>query len=517
MPTPPKQATLDNAPDALVEGLRAVLQASTGRAVRRVETHISWVLLDGEYAWKIKKPIRLGFLDFSSLQLRHQACEDELQLSQRLAPTIYLDVTPVFGNAEAPRLEGPGTPIEYVLRMRQFASDALLSARLAAGTLDAPTLDRLADTLATFHLHAPVAHSTVPYGNAELILGQTAQVLRGLEASADAPRLHQLRAWCETEGRCLVPAFEARKRQGWVREGHGDLHLANVVDLGEQVTAFDCIEFDPALRWIDVQSDIAFLTMDLTAHGRRDLALRFLDRWLQSTGDYGGIAVLRYFEVYRALVRALVTSIRKAQGSQATGPDYVATARDLACARDARLLITHGLSGSGKSYISERLLEVAGAIRLRSDVERKRLFGLRALDTTPPAVAHEVYAPGATQRTYVRLREWAATALDAGFPVIVDAAFLREHERGAFRELARDKNAPFAILDCRAEPDVLRARVLARSTHGGDASEADLAVLKRQLADSDALRPDERDACIAVDTARPLNVDAIATQWIGMR
>ncbi|MHB9050684.1 MAG: AAA family ATPase, partial [Thiomonas delicata] len=259
---PPPPTARNSAPDALVEGLRRLLQASTGRAVQRLETHISWVLLDGEHAWKIKKPVRLGFLDFTSLQTRHQACDDELRLNRRLAAGIYLDVLPIRGSAAMPVLDGAGEPIEYVLRMKQFAPGALLSEKLAAGILVPTAIDRLAARLAAFHRDAPAAGNAAPYGNAPQVLAQTAQVLDGLESSPGAGRLPDLRAWCEAEGRRLAPCFAARRRQGWVREGHGDLHLANVVALGEDVTAFDCIEFDPGLRWIDVQSDIAFLTMD---------------------------------------------------------------------------------------------------------------------------------------------------------------------------------------------------------------------------------------------------------------
>lgn len=511
MPLPSSQAA-----DALVDGLQQVLQATTGRPVRRIETHISWVLLDGEVAWKVKKPVRLGFLDFSELEARRHDCEEELRLNRRLAPAIYLDVVPIHGSATTPRLGGEGKPIEYALRMKQFAAGALFSERLAAGTLDALSIDRLAARLAAFHAAAPAAGDDTPYGDPAVILATTAQVLAGLEAQAGVRAVADLRDWCEAQGRRLRARFAARKRQGWVREGHGDLHLDNLVTLGEEVTAFDCIEFDPGLRWVDVQSDIAFLTMDLAAHGRSDLAFRFLDRWLEATGDYAGVTVLRYYAVYRALVRTLVSGLRRAEGLATAGPDYVAAARRLAAAGDARLLITHGMSGSGKSHVAQRLLEIAGAIRLRSDVERKRLFGLHPLDASAP-MAHGIYAPAATRRTYARLRESAAAVLDAGYPVIVDAAFLRARERDAFRRLADSKGVPFTILHCHAEPAVLRQRVRARSTRRDDASEADLAVLERQLLDHDALSPDEGLVCIAVDTTAPLDVDAIARRWQAAR
>lgn len=510
MPVPPSPAA------ALIDGLQQMLQTATGRPVRRVETHISWVLLDGEFAWKVKKPVRLGFLDFSALEARRHGCEEELRLNRRLAPAIYLDVVPIYGSATAPRLGGDGKPIEYALRMKQFAAGALLSERLAAGSLATTAIDRLAARLAAFHAAAPAATGETPYGAPAAILAATSKVLAGLQAQVGARTVADLHDWCAAQGRRLRARFVARKRRGWVREGHGDLHLDNLVTLGEEVTAFDCVEFDPGLRWIDVQSDIAFLTMDLTAHGRSDLAWRFLDRWLEATGDHAGVAVLRYYAVYRALVRALVTGLRRAEGLASAGPDYVGTARRLAAAGDARLLITHGLSGSGKSHVAQRLLEIAGAIRLRSDVERKRLFGLHPLDASAP-VAHDIYAPAATRRTYARLRESAAAVLDAGYPVIVDAAFLRARERDAFCRLADRKGVPFTILHCHADPAVLRQRVQARSTRRDDASEADLAVLERQLRDHDALSPDEDLVCITVDTNAPLDVDAIARRWKAAR
>ncbi|OIQ74031.1 hypothetical protein GALL_443280 [mine drainage metagenome] len=302
-----------------------------------------------------------------------------------------------------------------------------------------------------------------------------------------------------------------------MREGHGDLHLDNLVVLGELVTAFDGVEFAPALRWIDVQADLAFATMDLHAHGRGDLAARLLDRWLEATGDYAGLAVHRYYAVYRAVVRALVAAIGAGEGLIAAGPDYLATACALSASRGARLLITHGVSGSGKSHVSASLLEAAGAVRLRSDVVRKRLFGLDALASSTALGRDVVYSADATRRTYARLAEDAAAALAAGWPVIVDAAFLRRAERDAFHQLARRVGVPFTILDCRADDAALRARVAARNRRGDDASEADVAVLERQLGWREPLGADERAASLAVDTAQPLDVAVLAARWLDAR
>lgn len=517
----------------LIEALRLHLRASRGRPVQLIETHISWVLLDGEHAWKIKRPLKLGFLDFGSLAARLHYCEEELRLNRRLAPALYLDVAPIWGSPSAPRLVGEGEPIEYAVRMKQFPNGSLFSERLAAGTLEAWHLDVLAERLGAFHASAPAvrpgsasasggAASASPgasWGSATQIESATARTLADLRARAGEQHCAGVRDWLEAQGRRLRPAFELRKASGMVRECHGDLHLGNLLVLDEDATAFDCLEFDPALRWIDIQSDVAFLVMDLRAHGRRDLAFRFLDGWLQRTGDYAGLTVLRYYMVYRACVRALVSRIRETQTAAVTsgspGPDYLALAHRLAKEWDPRLLITHGVSGSGKSFAAQRLLEGAAAVRLRSDVERKRSFGLGALADSSARVPQGIYGREANERTYARLLEASGLALDAGYPAIVDAAFLRAHERDRFRDSARKRGVPFAILHCVADPRLLHERVAARRASRADPSEAGLEVLARQLADHDPLTGEERRVAIELDTSLPISADAIR-RWLEM-
>jgi aminoglycoside phosphotransferase family enzyme/predicted kinase len=493
--------------------LVASLQRKLGARV--VETHVSWVLLDGTHAWKIKKAVKLPFLDFSELATRARLCLEELRLNRRLAPALYLDVVAIHGTPAAPRLQGDGPAIEYALRMHEFSPGALLSEQLAAGTLQPEHLDRLAVRLAAFHAGAEVAGPDSPWGTPETVAGDSMRALDGLALhGAAAADCDALRIWLQAQASRLRPVWQERRRAGRVREGHGDLHLANAVLLEGEVTAFDCLEFDPALRWTDVFSDIAFLAMDLLAHGRGDLAYRFLNVWLDESGDHAGLPVLRWYLVYRALVRALVARIRSGQGGAAGGPDHLALALRLATDGDARLLITHGVSGSGKSWVAQRLLQQAQAIRLRSDVERKRLFGLHALDDSVRLVPGGIYGPGATQRTYSRLRELAALALSAGQRVMVDAAFLRRGERDDFRRLAHELHVPFTLLHCHAPLPVLRERVRSRSAGGSDASEADLPVLERQIAQAEPLAPQERAAALDVDTAAPLDVEALAARWL---
>lgn len=513
---------VESAPAGPVEGgvridaLRAHLETALGRRVALVETHISWVLLDGEHAWKIKKPVTLGFVDFARLDARRACCEEELRLNRRLAPELYLDVVPIRGRAQAPRFHGEGAPIEYAVRMRQFAPGALFSERLAAGTLDADAVERFAVRLAAFQSAAPAAGDDVPWGSAQRVRADTALALDGIAAARPSSAwVDAMRERFEAEASRLAPVFERRRRQGWVREGHGDLHLANVVVLDSQVTAFDCIEFDPGLRWIDVQNDAAFLAMDLLAHDRADLAFRFLDAWLGALGDYEGLPVLRYYLAYRAVVRELVASIRGGpRGDSSAGPRYAGLASTLLESRRPRLLITHGVSGSGKSHAARRLLERSGAIRLRSDLERKRLHGMGGLARSHSGLDEGLYAADVSARTYARLLELAEIPLQAGWPTIVDATFLRAADRGRFRALAARLDVPFSILACEADEAVLRARVEARLARGTDPSEADVRVLERQLGGRDPLRADERASAIVVDTSRgSLDVAAIARAW----
>ncbi len=503
----------------MLERLRAELERREGGPVEHIETHISHVLLTPLHAYKIKKPLQLPFVDFSSLEARRRYCEEELRLNRRLAPDLYLAVVAVHGSAQAPRLDGDGPAIEYAVQMRRFPDDALLSERLRRGTLEPAHLERLAQRLADFHGHAPVAAPDSGYGTSKAIAGAAWRALEGIEATGHAADCAAVRRWLHVEQARMAPYWSARLASGRVREAHGDLHLANAIVLGDEVTAFDCIEFDPALRWIDVLADIAFLAMDLMAHGRRDLAFGFVDAYLASSGDYEGLPVLRYYLVYRALVRAQVSLIREAQskdagaGTQPSAADYLALAAALAAGGDARLLVTHGLPGSGKSYVSRQLLAQAGAIRIRSDVERKRLVGLDALERS---VRQDIYGAADTERTYERLLTLAAAALDGGWPTIVDAAFGRRAQRERFRALAHDRRVPYTVLECTASPGVLRERVEARTARGDDPSEADLAVLERLAKVREPIDASEQASSITLDTAQPLDAQALARRWLAV-
>lgn len=475
-----------------------------------VQTHISWVLLAGEFAYKIKKPVRLAFLDFSTLAQRLRYCNDELRLNRRFAPDIYLDVVGIFNTAQDPRFEGSGPPIEYAVKMRRFDDAARLDRVCARGELQPRHLSDLADTLVAFHAAAAVAPPTSRFGSPAHILAPALdnfdELLRGSPDADLQTRLAALRAWTEEHSKQLAPLMQARQQTGRVRECHGDLHLANLVLIDERVRLFDCIEFNEDLRWMDVASEIAFTYVDLLAHAQPGLAGWLVDEYLSRSGDYEAARVLRFYAVYRALVRAKVATIRTRQTQPATLHDrqeaeaYIVLAERLTAPPATRLLITHGLSGCGKTVVSSALLQRdphAATLRLRSDVQRKRLFGLTVSARSGSTLDSGIYAPAAHGSTYGHLRGLAAMLLCAGWSIIVDATFLKRADRDVFLALARETGAAFGILAPAATPDQLRERIQARSALAQDASEATLEVLAQQMQAIEPLTADERQYLVA--------------------
>ena len=478
--------------------------------IRHLETHISHLLLTGAYAYKIKKPLNLGFLDFSTLEQRHFYCTEELRLNRRLAPKDYLDVVAICGSPAAPRINGDGPILDYAVKMRQFEPDATLDRLDDLGQLTTRHVDAIAAALAEFHGKVETAPSDSSWGNAQSIWAPQEQNFVQL-ASRIADRegqtlLESLRHWSTAEHARLALEFEQRRAQGFVRECHGDLHLGNMVWRDDELLIFDCLEFNPDLRWIDVMSELAFCYMDLLQRGHQDLAVRFLNRYLQRTGDYAGLTLLRYYAVYRAMVRAKVAYIRARQPAQATddarreeqlGLAYLRLADELTRPRQARLLITHGLSGSGKTTFSQGVLEPLGAICLRSDVERKRLAGLDALARTGAGVEEGIYGRDFSRRTYGHLAYLAERLLHAGWTVLVDATFIARWQRELLHHVAVACRVPFHILDFSLPPEELKLRVKARSAAGTDASEADLAVLEQQLKSQEPLTGEEVPLVVA--------------------
>lgn len=468
---------------------------------RLVETHISWVLLCGDDVLKFKKPVRIGFIDYSTLARRDRFAREELRLNRRLSPELYLGVLAITGTPEAPRFDGVGPLLEPAVHMRQFDPEGALDVELAAGRLSVGDMVGVGEAIAAFQAAAPRTEAADPWGRFDAVLAPVRENFRRItEVTGDlpglAPRLEALEAHGEALGERLATTFAGRRAGGFVREGHGDLHLGNLARTAWGIRAFDALEFAPALRWLDVVSDLAFLVMDLRVRDRPDLAWTLVDAWATRTGDHDGLRLLPFYTLYRTLVRVKVAALQRDQRSapaeRARLEDelqrYLRFAEAEAADGRSRLVLMHGLSGSGKSRAAAALLGMLGAVRLRSDVERKRLYGHAPEDRTPPGA---IYGPEADALTDRHLLDRARDLLRAGLPVIVDATHLRRARRAPWVALARRLGVPCHVVSCSASPAVLRDRVRTRAEDGNDPSEADVAVLEAQLAHQEPILDDE--------------------------
>ncbi len=481
--------------------------------VEHIETHISHVLLAGDYAYKIKKALDLGFLDFSTLERRKFCCEEEIRLNGRLAPNIYLEVVPVTGSAQAPRVGGPGRVLEFAVKMRRFDQDRLLTNLPVTNEL----ADRIAARLARFHREIPSAPDESPFGTPEAVLQPMLtnfeQIRARLGESQIQEQLQRLEDWTKRRHQALSPHLQRRKREGHIRECHGDMHRGNIAYDAGDILIFDGIEFNPDLRWIDTISEMAFLIMDLEDAGETPRARRLLNRYLDVTGDYAGLPLLDFYKVYRAMVRAKVIAIRQGQegvDAQEATEDrqellgYVDLAETYTRVRPQAIYLTHGVSGTGKSRLSAALSERLPLIHIRSDIERKRLFGLTATARSSSRLVGEgIYERDAGLRTYARLRELARLILDSGYSPLVDATFLKEGQRRPMLELAAQRGCTCIILDLYAPESVLRARVARREAEAMDPSEAGVSVLESQLATREPLTEEERRLAVRVDATDP--------------
>ena len=477
------------------------------------ETHVSWVVLTGPFAYKIKKPVRYTFIDASTLERRHFLCNEELRLNRRFAPDLYLDVVPIVRENGQLKVGGDGEPLEFAVRMREFDPSQELAAQLERSSVAAHDLNAFAGQMADSHLRAAVAAPDGPFGTFEGIraamLANLALLRTHLEGALENALLKRLTTWTHDSLARMEPLINSRRQSGMVRECHGDLHARNIVRWRQQWLPFDCLEFDPELRWIDVISDVAFLYMDLVSRNRDDLAHEFLSRYLEETGDYEGLRLLPLYAAYLALVRAKVDAL----GAETAGPEEsealkvrlterLATAARFITAGPTALVIMHGVTASGKSWLSERLVGAMPALRIRSDLERKRLAGVAPLAKRVHGVCEGAYSRAATQRTYQRLLACAESALEGGCSVVIDATFLEPEHRAMSLALALRRHCVFLIVSCVSDAATLAARLAIRARNDLDPSEATEAVLAQQLRTRQPLAQAELQHAIQVETSK---------------
>jgi aminoglycoside phosphotransferase family enzyme/predicted kinase len=478
------------------------------------QTHISAVFLAGPHVYKVKKPVSLGFLDFSTLEQRRHFCEEEVRLNRRLAPHVYLGVVPITEHAGRFRVEGEGEPVEWAVKMVRLPDGTSLRDRLRRGEVAVADVERLARFLAAFHRSAAGGPHVAAFGRFEVVAGNAAENFTQSEAhvgtTLSRPVFDRLRALTDATLDRLRPLVEERAARGVPRDTHGDLHLDHVYsDARGEPFAIDCIEFNERFRFADPVADVAFLVMDLAYHHRPDLAVALAGAYFRAAGDAEGWPLLPFYTAYRAVVRGKVEGM-KAAGSEVPA-DQRAAAVDRAKAhwllalgeleepaRRPALVLVGGLSGTGKSTLARGLAAAGRFGVVRSDVVRKELAGLG-----PTARGgEELYSAEWTDRTYAECLRRAEQELFEGKRVVVDATFRTDARRRAFLDLARRLHVPAVVFVCEAPPEVVRARLAARTA---DASDATPDVYEQQRAEWEPATGD------AVVVSTNPGTDAVAT------
>jgi len=485
-------------------------------AVEVVETQLSWVLLAGERVYKIKRPVVYPFVDFSTLERRRHFCLEELRLNRRFAPELYLEVCSISGSGEQARIGGPGPATEYAVVLRRFDRKEELDALVRDGRISAAELATFGKRLADIHKSLPRSTGDDAGGQPAAI---AAAITRNVAECADAAGVFGGAARVAEVGRSLAdecgrlqPALARRMREGCVRECHGDLHLSNVVRMNGELTPFDCLEFEPAFRHIDVAQDVAFMTADLHGYDQPRLATAFLNGWLTATGDYDACTVLRLYEADRALVRAKVLALLARATPGPTPPmfqqyarrhaGYVAVAEQALAPGAPLCIMMHGLPGSGKSWLAARLAAELAAVHISSDVERKRGAGLQPLDPSHSATGQGLYTAAQTELVYERLSQCAAQVLSGQRTVIVDANFGLQLQRAVLTARCRELGLRVCVVSCDAPTPVLLARIQSRQTHAAE-SEAGAAVLWQQMERRELIDAAEGLMIVVADTSQP--------------
>ena len=478
-----------------------------------METHISWVILTGIFAYKIKKSVNLEFVDYTTLEKRKHFCEEEFRLNKEFVPELYLEVVSITENQDKIEINGEGDIIEYAVKMKEFSQEFLFDALLSKNKLKPKYIVSLAERLARLHQKKPIVGDDKHFGTAEQVhkpvVQNFDQIRPFLKEEKDIEQLDKLAAWAEQEHSKLFELFKSRKADGFIRECHGDTHLRNILLLHNVAMIFDCIEFNDSFLCTDVMADLGFLAMDFEEKDRPDFANILISAYCMETGDYTGLQVLDYYKAYRAVVRAkvnifglLADNLNDEQ--KATILSEYRRRTDLAESyidhAQPSLYITHGYAASGKSTLSAKLVEAKNIIYLRSDIERKRIHELSPTAHTHSEVNAGLYTFDITDKTYNHLEKLTETILLAGHSIIVDASFLHKNYRDNFKNLSDKLHVPFHIIDFDAPVETLKQRIIDRQKDRKEPSEAYIEVLEMQIETSEPLTESELSNTITADS-----------------
>ncbi len=451
--------------------------------IRLIQTHISWIFLTGKFAYKIKKPVNFGFLDFTTLEKRELFCKEEIRLNRRLSPDIYLGVVPIKKREDGYFFGNEGKTVEFAVKMKQLPKAACLTNFIEKGKISPSLMEKVAYLMADFYDKAETNEDIAKYGEPERVFinieENFSQTVPHISITIEKKIYHELREYSFNFLEKEKDRFFRRIEEGKIKDGHGDFHCQNIYFYKDKVYVLDCIEFNERFRYADVAADVAFFLMDLDFRKAPSLGHHFLNTYLNITGDYGLLSVLDFYKIYRAYVRGKIGSFelnmplsedKKIDITERARAYFNLAYHYLKDKGSPKIFATTGLLASGKSTVAKALASRLGAIVLRSDIIRKQAFGLKINEHYYEPFEKGIYAPKITTAVYERLVELAKKILEYGFSVILDASFSKQDYRKKVVELSKEKNISYLFLHCICDEDTIKQRLLKREEKKGEIS-----------------------------------------------
>jgi len=465
--------------------------------VELIQTHVSYIFLTDQFAYKIKKPVDFGFLNFSTIDRRRFYCNEEVRLNRRLCPDIYLGVVELRETTNGVGFTGNGAIIDYAVKMKRLPAESMLDKLIENNGVSAETIRRIARIIADFHRTAPATPALAEHGRLERIMynwqENFEQMLPYEKTTLSAADREVIRAWVQEFSKEHAVLFQQRVDDGFIRECDGDIHLENICLDNGSIHIFDCIEFNDRFRCCDTAADIAFLLMDLDFHGRHDLADDVIQEYVSASSDHAVVALIDFYKIYRAFVRGKVESFRLNDSGIAADEQALAARRAIRYFRLVRgyierrrtprtLFITCGLMGSGKSTLAEQLAFELGLELFSSDATRKQLAGIAADQPVRDAYNTGLYTPQTHERIYRELAHKAEQQLSAGRSVIIDACCTKQAQRDIFTALAKRCGCECTIVFLDSSDAEIRGRLQERENRGASVSDGRLELLAQQKA-----------------------------------
>ncbi|MCD6230415.1 MAG: AAA family ATPase [Dehalococcoidia bacterium] len=504
---------MDKLPPLVESLLKPQAYSHDTRNIQLVQTQMSFLFLTGDYVYKVKKPVNLGYLDYSTLEKRRYFCHQELELNRRLCPHAYLEVAPIVQQDTEFHVDGTGNIVEYTVKMKQLPQERMMDVLLTQGKVTSEMISQVAKKLAHFHHKAHTGPEIAAFGKLDVITQNTSenfsQTEKYIDVSLSSPRYNRIKRYTEDFTKNNNELFRKRVEQGRIKDCHGDLHTAHVC-FTDDICIYDCIEFNERFRYSDVASEIAFLAMDLDHRQAHSLSRHLIDAYVKLSGDDDLLGLLQFYQCYRAYVRGKVESFKlddpyfsatEKESILQTAKEYFGLAYSYTRNKPL-LLITSGLVGTGKSTVAQAIAREFGLSVISSDVIRKTLANITPTEHHFEQYHQGIYSPDFSRKTYKHMFQQAWNILSQGESVILDASFGRRDDRQHARELAELQNANFIIIECQANEQEIQRRLEERLKQE-TVSDGRWEIFQREKQDFQSITEMDNKIYIVADTTQP--------------